>query len=394
MRIVILIETAVKSIKKNGRRSLLTMIGLIIGVAAVITILSVGRGYEQDQRKKMLPDSDGRTVRTKISFSASDAKFEQTNLSYFSENDLSLVRQTEGVIRVEHEKINPEKLYRNQTVKVRKYNKPTKIQLLDSDGKESVAGRKIERQDFVNQNKVAVISDTLAKEASNEIDSLVGQTMKVGSESFLIVGIYRGGIGDSAMQVPRSSYEYYFGESRSKNIIVVLSNQYSSYSVGKQIEELLSKEGSVHDLGTYTNFSGAAMADSLSRFFQSLTLLISCVGGISLFISGVGVMNMIYTSVSERIQEIGVRRAMGATEHSIQMQFLLEGLTLTLVGGMIGYIVGLILAKIIGVVMGFMFIPDLFTAGLAVIISSAIGIVFSYFPAQSATEKDIVELIR
>lgn len=394
MRLLILLETGLKSIKKNKRRSLLTMIGLVIGVASVITILSVGRGYEKDQRKKMLPDSDEATIRTTITFTPNDTNFDETNLASFSDEDLALVRQVEGVLKSEYERIDPEKLYRTQSVKIRRYDKSTKIQLLSSEGKPVIAGRKITRSDIVNQNKVVMVSEDVAKEASDDVEDIIGENLVMGTESFTIVGVYRAMLSDSAMQAPRSSYEYYFGESKPKNMIVTLSNQYSSSVVGKQIAEVLGKEGSVHGLGTYSNFSGAAMVDSLSHFFQSLTLLISFVGGISLFISGVGVMNMIYTSVSERVKEIGVRRAMGATEQAIRMQFLLEGLVITFIGGMVGYVVGLVIAKVISMVMGFEFMPDLFTAVLAVVISVVIGVVFSYFPAQSATEKDIVELIR
>lgn len=397
MRVFMLLETALKSIRKNKRRSLLTMVGLVIGTAAVITILSVGRGYEQHQRNQLLPDSDGDTIQTTVTFTPADAGFENTNLAHFAESDISMIKQIEGVVGVEYEKVDPAKIYRNQAIKIRDYGKSTRMQLVLAEGRDVIHGRAISVQDSTNQNKVVTIADELAEEVteSKDVAHLVGETIKIGSETLQIVGIYRTEIGETVMaQMPNTSYEYYFGISKPTNLTVTISNQYSSSLMGKKIVEVLAENGSVHELGTYSNSSSAAMVDSLSSLFRSLTLLISFVGAISLFISGVGVMNMIYTSVSERVKEIGVRRALGATEGSIQMQFLFEGLTLTFIGGIIGYMIGLLMAKGISLMMRFDFIPDLFTAGLAIIISVLIGVIFSYFPSKSATEKDIVELVR
>ncbi len=105
-------------------------------------------------------------------------------------------------------------------------------------------------------------------------------------------------------------------------------------------------------------------------------------------------MNMIYISVSERTKEIGVRRAMGGTKNNIRLQFLLEGVSLTLFGGILGYILGVLLAFAISSLLPFSIYPDWFTASLALGISVFIGIIFSWLPAKSASKKDIVALIR
>lgn len=395
MKTLVLLETALKAIKKNTRRSLLTMLGLIIGTAAVITIVSVGRGYEKYQMNQLLSGSNGDTIQTTISFSPTDSSFNDTNLSYFNVNDMDLISQINGVRNVEYEEEDPEEMFRKKQVIFQEYQQSVKMKLIGSEGNQVSYGRTISREDHVNRNKVVILSSDMAKEMDEDIEELIGRSLKIGSETFLIVGIYEANMSNTySMQVPTASYEYYFGASESKNLTVTIDSKFSSRIVGKQIVELLTEQGSMRNLGAYSNSSGAAMVDSLSSLFQSLTLLISFVGAISLFISGVGVMNMIYTSVSERTKEIGIRRAMGATEQSIQIQFLFEGLTLTLIGGMIGYIIGLLIAKLISIVMNFDFIPDLFTAGLAIIISVLVGLIFSYFPSRSATEKDIVELVK
>ena len=156
----------------------------------------------------------------------------------------------------------------------------------------------------------------------------------------------------------------------------------------------LKKQGSVKELGDYSFSNTAAMTNTISSTLQVLTLIVSFIAGISLFISGVGVMNMVYTSISERIKEIGIRRALGATEKAIQMQFLLEGLMLTLFGGIIGYLFGELFAFLISKLIKFDFEFDPFVAFLAISISVLVGLVFSYIPSKNASKKDVVELIK
>ncbi|MEI5994105.1 ABC transporter permease [Candidatus Enterococcus mansonii] len=395
MKFLMIWETALKSVKKNARRSLLTMLGLVIGTAAVITIVSVGRGYEKFQTEKMLPNSDGNTIQTTVSFNPKDESVENSNIRFFSLSDIEKIKSIAGVIKVEYEKEDVEKIFRTQNVTLKEYSKSTKMRLASSTGREVKYGRTLNKNDVVNRNKVVILSSVVATQIDTNSESLVGQSLKIGMETLEIVGVYEGSYSESSvMEIPASTYRYYWKDSSPKNLTITLSNKYSSTLIGQKAVELMNSEGEVKKLGEYSNASSAGMVDSLSSMFQSLTLLISFVGAISLFISGVGVMNMIYTSVSERTKEIGVRRAMGATEKAIQIQFLLEGLTLTLLGGLFGYIIGLFLAKLISMLMSFTFVPDIFTAILAVIISVFIGVIFSYFPSKSATEKDIVQLVK
>ena len=124
------------------------------------------------------------------------------------------------------------------------------------------------------------------------------------------------------------------------------------------------------------------------------SLVIGLVGGIALVISGIGIMNMMYTSVSERVKEIGIRKAIGATQNDIKAQFLLEGLILTLVGGIIGFALGEFFAFFISFFLPFKASFDYFTIMLAVGISSAIGIVFSIIPASNASKKNTIDILK
>jgi putative ABC transport system permease protein len=396
LRLTISIETAVKAILKNGRRSFLTIIGIVVGIAAVITIVTVGRGYERYSVKQILDSDDSKNNRTTISFYPSDTSFNDSNLAYYNDHDLELVKNIEGVSAVQYEVEEPDKMYRDKEIIINNSSESKKIHLVSETGKKVLYGEKLKVSDI--GNKSVTISDRLAFDLFTAIDSLdevIGKTIEIANETFLIKGIFEAGVSDSThIEMNKETYFYYYRSSDKKNIQITVPSQYNISDVSDQVVQQLSNQGSMKDLGKYNYSSSTALTEVLSSTLQTLTVIISFIGGISLFISGVGIMNMVYTSISERTKEIGIRRALGATEKAIQFQFLLEGLLLTLLGGVIGYLLGLFFAYIISWVMNFEFSFDLFVAGLAMGISILVGVIFSYIPSKNASQRDVVELVK
>ncbi|HJF16891.1 MAG TPA: FtsX-like permease family protein, partial [Globicatella sulfidifaciens] len=164
--------------------------------------------------------------------------------------------------------------------------------------------------------------------------------------------------------------------------------------ISRKIADYLKENGSEKDNGTYEYFDMSEMMESIGQQVSMVTYFIGAVAGISLFIAGVGVMNMMYISVSERTKEIGIRRSLGATQNSIQWQFLLEGISITTLGGLIGYLFGVGIAIIAGNFLPFKALIDVPTALISVSISVLIGISFSVFPARAAARKNVVEILR
>ena len=146
--------------------------------------------------------------------------------------------------------------------------------------------------------------------------------------------------------------------------------------------------------GAYQVFDMALMMDGIGNILTMVTYFISAIAGISLLIAGVGVMNMMYISVSERTKEIGIRRALGATKSSVRNQFLLEGLAITMIGGLTGLLLGVVVSSVASNFLPFPAVVDLFSVLLTVIISSAIGLFFSVMPANSAAQKDLIDILR
>lgn len=400
-------KTAFRAIGKNKRRSFLTMIGLVIGVSAVITIFSIGRSFEKYASEFMGIEQYDNSVG--YYFVPSDKSYYNANLDSFTDEDVRQMESIPGVKDVVYDNgygtdEEGQEYTADQTIdEMADSDIYPEFKLMKKDGSPVVYGRSIQESDNVNKNKVIVIDQQSAKAIRKEnAETLVGQSITVEGQLFEVVGIMKDRERDGMMnteddyvtgEVPEKSYKDYF-ESQKQQVVVKLRKNANFKRTSKEIQDTLETSGSSKNLGTYKSQDLGGQVDQIKSMLGMITILVSAIGGISLFISGIGVMNMIYISVSERTKEIGVRRAMGGTKGNIMMQFLLEGITLTLIGGTVGYGFGMLFAYLISMFTPFKVAPDWFTVTLAFGLSVVIGIVFSWLPAKSASKKDIVALLR
>ncbi|MBO1306908.1 ABC transporter permease [Enterococcus sp. 669A] len=399
-------KTAFKSIGKNKRRSFLTMIGLVIGVSAVITVFSIGRAFEGYMSDFVgLDQYEGQVS---INYVPNDPAFDENGIKAFTEEDINKIENVAGVKSVKYDNYYSNGDYyvintfdeADQTSNSYNFFKLIK----DEQGSPVIYGRSIEASDNVNENPVIVIDKTTSEIIREENpESLVGQTVSLGGHRYEVVGIMADRESNALMQTendltvaetPQNVYEKYFDTYSTNTILVSVSDAVNVKDTSNKIVDTLKDEGFYKDQGVYQGEDLAGQVDTIRTLLTSVTLLVSVVGGISLFISGIGVMNMIYISVSERTKEIGVRRAMGGTRGNVMMQFLLEGISLTLLGGGIGFLFSVLFGILISMFTPLNVAPDLFTIVLAFGLSVVIGIVFSWLPAKSASQKDIVTLLR
>lgn len=261
-------------------------------------------------------------------------------------------------------------------------------------------GARISRDDIETHQKVAIISRDTAKDVNPDVNKVLGTGIDIKGELYQIVGIYKGGTANlfdmtPDVKIPKTTYQYYANsEGNPTQIKVTIANDYKPSKVTQKVIKKLEKVGISRNFGEYSTFDMSSLTDGIGKVLKMLTFFISGIAGISLFIAGVGVMNMMYTSVSERVKEIGVRRSVGAKRRDIRNQFLVEGLMLTMSAGVIGYIIGYLVALVISIFLPFKVSPDLFTISLTLIITIAIGLVFSITPANMAARKDLVEILR
>ncbi|MBY3608266.1 FtsX-like permease family protein [Enterococcus faecium] len=399
MNVYVNFRSAWQAIKNNRKRSILTMIGIIIGISSVITILAIGRGFEKDTIKN-LTKSDSKNVEIQLNFTPNDTSLYDTNTDFFQDADLSIIGNVEGVKKVDYSKIDEEQIYKDLIIKGKKTNK--QIKLIGSEGEKVSIGRNLTSQDSELSNKVAAIDSVTAKELFDTSEQALGKGIEIEQELFRIVGVFPGEEQDNLfslsninIEIPKATYHYYFkSEKDTSSLTLTLEEGVEPDKVTSKVINQLKEKGSLKHLGEYEVLDTAMLTKGIGQILSTITYFITAVAGISLFIAGVAVMNMMYISVSERTKEIGIRRALGATRKSIMLQFLLEGLILTLSGGLIGYLLGMALAYSVGSLIKVNVSLDLFTILLAVGVSSVIGLVFSVMPASEAAKKDLIDILR
>lgn len=401
-------RSAFKAINNNRKRSILTMIGIIIGVSAVIAILAVGRSYER-QTIESLTKSDNGKIQAQILFNPNDNSFYETNRPAFQSSDLELVRQVSGVESAEFEKQESNSI--SFSALVQNKNQSIEAKLVQQTKSDILVGRNLSKADNLNRSRVAVVNEDLAKDLYGTPENALNRGVLISGQNYAIVGVYSGTemsdeeaqmasmfgeMSSYQVQIPKKAYEYYLikGDDASYSILVTMKKGTRPDEVTNKVLDKLKKSGSMRQQGSYRSFDTAILSKGIGKVLSTITYFITAVAGISLFIAGVGVMNMMYISVSERTKEIGIRRALGATQRSIMIQFLIEGVLLTFTGGVIGYFIGMILAYGIGSLMKIHVTVDLFTIVVAVGVSTLIGLIFSVMPAREAAKKDLIDILR
>lgn len=397
MKIKNLIFGAYQSLRQNLRRSLLTMLGIIIGISSVITILSLGQGF-QAYTIKNLTQSNGKNVTVDINFMPNNFKMD-SKTPIFTNLDLRLVEEVEGVASAKFNRQEMTTTFQEFQFQTGKYSKS--IGLNEKSQVDLLYGRNFSQEESKGKRKVAVISKKTAEEISSDVESVLGYGINIENTLYTVVGISKSDGGqdlfstETDIEIPKGTYEYYHSKDDNvSSITLSVKDGYKPSSVANEAVKKLTKSGTMASQGTYSTMDMSSLLDGISKILSMLTLFISGVAGISLFIAGVGVMNMMYTSVSERTQEIGVRRAMGAKRSDIRWQFLTEGLLLTLSSGVIGYIIGFLIALAISQFLPFKVSPSLSTIGIAVGITTILGLVFSVAPANAAARKDLIDILR
>lgn len=324
-----LLRTAFRSLRANRKRSFLTIIGILIGIAAVITILGIGNGITKTMYDQFGNHSKTGEQTTEIFFASTN----DSTVNGFNQEDIdNLKRQFAGQfksVRIEHETANL-----NQTAMVGMTNKRISVSLLRSPTKDIklVAGHQPTRAQYSAGKPVAMMKEAVAKKQYGTAQNALGTTVEVGKTTYRVVGVYHnqaaytleGGANKFGVDLLLPKQVYYQGSSAtSGNTIKLIFDQGQHASKGLYQYEDMEKE-----------------LKQFASQMKIITSFISFIAAISLFIAGIGVMNMMYISVSERTQEIGIRLAVGATPGNIMMQFLIEAVVLTVTGDYSAFFVG------------------------------------------------------
>ena len=197
------------------------------------------------------------------------------------------------------------------------------------------------------------------------------------------------------VRIPKETYDKYFSSIKKvEGLKITLKNDSDVKASIKEIENTLNSIEGNRIKGKYEIIDTSGIVNLLGGVLNTITMFIASVAGISLFIAGIGLMNMMYTSVSERTREIGIKRALGARKRDIRREFLIEGIVITMVGGIVGYTLGMIIANIISMYFKLVITPNLFTSLLAIGISIVIGLASSFIPARKAANANTVDILK
>ncbi|MDQ7112853.1 ABC transporter permease [Staphylococcus simulans] len=384
---------SLRSIMKNKRRNIFTMIGIIIGIAAVITIMALGNGFKKTANEQF-SDSGASKDAALISFMQStdaDIKTEP-----FAPSDIQLAEREKGVEKAQIKKDKDQAF----TAKVTNSRKNGNANIYVKDQFSNVdEGHGFNQGDNAIENKVVTIDKKLAEDLFDKPKKAVGQSLFINGQGFKIVGITTGdGFENNVVHMPTQTLEHYLPNLAQDfaQLEVKIEDGHNKKEVGERVAKVLSKKGSGQAAGSYQYSDMEEMMKGISKIFDGITYFVAAVAGISLFIAGIGVMNVMYISVAERSEEIAIRRAFGAKARDIEIQFLVESVVLCLIGGIIGLLLGIGIASLVDVVT-----PDYIKSAvslgsvlLAVGVSTLIGIIFGWIPARAAAKKELIDIIK
>jgi putative ABC transport system permease protein len=389
-----LLRLALSRLRRGRLRAALTMLGIVIGVASVVALVGVGRGTTANITASL------NALGTNLLTISPTGRFGGTTT--LTVGDAEAIAGIDGVVAVAPE------LSTQAVVATSATNTTTTSIVGTSADYAYVRAYTVWQGTFLTTPvvggslRVAVLGATVATDLGLGADA-VGSTVSIGGLPFEVIGILqpKGGAGfadpDNEVLVPLGTVAKYFvGVDSVRTIGVSVADAASMQPARDAITEALRVRHGISATGTddFSIFDQAQLLSVTDAISGTLTLLLGGIASIALIVGGIGIMNIMLVSVRERTREIGIRKALGARGRDILSQFLIEALTLSLIGGCIGVLIGLAVSAVIGRIAGWGFIFDPSTVAIATVFSVAVGIVFGVWPARQAARLDPVAALR
>ena len=404
MNISNLLKLAIYALKRNKMRALLTMLGIIIGVASVIAMLAIGQGS-----KKSITDQISSMGTNLVSVQPSSQQ--RGGIQLGNSGAVNLTIKDLDAIRAECPSISdisPEVRANGQAVYSNK-NWPTslfgsnteyfKIKLIDVS-----EGRIFTEQEVKSAAKVCLIGETVIENLFGKGTNPIGLSIRYKKIPFTIIGILKskgtntyGQDQDDLLLAPYTTVQKRVLASTSIGSIQSSAiNETATKAAAAEMEVALRrshklKEGSDNDFRIRTQEDLVTTSSSVSNV---LTILLGAIAGISLLVGGIGIMNIMYVSVTERTREIGLRMSVGGRGKDILMQFLIESILLSVIGGIIGIFVGIGASQLIGILMKWPVVVLPASVVLSFLVCTIIGVFFGWYPARKAASLNPIDALR
>ncbi len=403
MSILGIIRIALKSLKRNKTRTFLTMLGVIIGVAAVITMLAIGEGA-----KKIVEDQIN-SMGTNVIMISSNFMSQQSNVrqaqgggNLLDEDDVTAVKDNiDGVLYASAVYNSFGQLkYENQ-------NWRSGVMGVDVDyfsirNMVAVQGELFYPSDVENSSKVCVIGKTVADNLFGDIDP-VDKIIRIRNIPFTVKGVLNakgenvmGMDQDDIVLAPYTTVLTRLIGNRWRFMTMIVSAD-SKERIQMVQQDILDLMLNRHRGTTSESFmvrTQTDIADTASSVSNTMTILLASIAGISLLVGGIGIMNIMLVSVTERIKEIGIRMAVGARKRDVLLQFIIEAITISILGGMLGILLGWGATSLVGKTMQWSVSITPFSVLISVTFSCAIGIFFGWYPAKKAANLNLIDALR
>jgi len=417
------IELSISGLLLNKMRSLLTMLGIIIGIGSVIAIFTIGnsfQGYMSSELQTLGANNITVSVREKDSDTSNQGRnpFSVTSgLSELNSSDEIQMYMVDALINEYEESILAvnitESVGSGKSIDGEYYANLSLLGVnegyIQTNDLTLIEGRVFSNTDYINDRKLAIVSSNYVsnlnlegKVVGSSVDVLVNNRIT----SFTIIGVYEyvesSLVGSTTSEqdvssnfyIPLSTANTMTSNSSYQSITIVTESGVDSTKFAKTVNSFMNNYYSNNQKYEISASSLESLADTMSSLLNTLELAISAIAALALLVGGIGVMNIMLVSITERTKEIGTRKALGATNLSIQIQFITESAIITLIGGILGVIFGLLLGFLGSSLLGYPGSADIMDILVAVGTSILIGIFFGYYPANKAAKLDPIEALR
>ena len=397
-------QIALRALLRNKARSILTMLGIIIGVAAVIAMIGIGQGADQTVQKQIATLGSNMIFISSGSRRVGGLHVGWGGTKTLVESDIAAItRECPAVVAAAPgTQTSAQVVYEGDNWGTRIVGTTPEYFAIRTWDFQS--GSSFTNDDVTTAANVAVIGETVRKNLFASTNP-IGKKIRVGTLPFTVIGVLvaKGQSAalsedqDDTIIAPLTTVQKKItGQPWLRFAMVSASSRANSYVAQQQIEALLRDRHRIRK-GESDDFAVrnlADIADVASEASKVMTVLLGSIGGVSLFVGGLGIMNIMLVSVTERTREIGIRIAIGATEADVKRQFLIEAIVISLAGGIIGILLGIGASFTISTTAGWPVAISTVAILVAALVSIAIGVFFGFYPAQKAARLDPIEALR